>query len=126
MGNYKIKINLLRLQGAFVTTLKGKTSAKRCLCIPIDDAHLFLGEKGCYLDANAWEMRDPNAFGASHYIKQRFTKEVHNALTEEQRRAIPILGDMSPRQEYSADGVPVPQPATQPPQAVESEDELPF
>lgn len=46
MANYSIKTDLLKLQGAFVTNIKGKTTTKRCLCIPIDGSGLFLGEKG--------------------------------------------------------------------------------
>ena len=79
MANHKVQINLLRLQGAFVTNLRGATGEKRCLCIPIDDARLFLGEKGCYLDATAWEMRTPGNRGATHYIKQRFSAELTRA-----------------------------------------------
>lgn len=109
MPNHKIQINLLRLQGAFVTNLRGATGEKRCLCIPIDDARLFLGEKGCYLDATAWEMKAPGNRGATHYIKQRFSAEVTRALSAEERRALPIIGDLYPRPDYG-DAAPGPAP----------------
>lgn len=131
MPNHKIQINLLRLQGAFVTNLRGATGEKRCLCIPIDDARLFLGEKGCYLDATAWEMRTPGSRGATHYIKQRFSAEVTRALSAEERRALPIIGDLYPRPDYGGDA---PQPAPAAPAgpwasaaaAQETEAQLPF
>ena len=37
MPNFNIRLDLLRLQGAFTRNLKGKTTTKRCLIIPIDD-----------------------------------------------------------------------------------------
>lgn len=130
MGNYKVSVNLLRLNGAFVSNLKGKATTKRCLCIPIDEAHLFLGEKGCYLNLNAWETREESPYGDTHYLKQRFSKEVGDAMTEEQRRAIPIVGNMKPKQGYGPDGQPVQtqQPAPQPATVTEQQqqhDELP-
>lgn len=45
MGNYSIKANLLKIKGAFVTNLKGKTATRRCLVIDIDESGMFLGEK---------------------------------------------------------------------------------
>lgn len=59
MANYSIKIDLLRLKGAFVRNLKGKEATKRCLILPIDDCDgVFLGERGCYLSLTAIEMQD--------------------------------------------------------------------
>ncbi len=60
MANYSIKTDLLKLQGAFVTNIKGKTATKKCLCIPIEGSGLFLGEKGCYLNMTAIEMQNPH------------------------------------------------------------------
>lgn len=40
MANYKIKIDLLKLNGAFVKDIQGKTTTKRCLCLPIDDGKI--------------------------------------------------------------------------------------
>lgn len=50
MGNFGIKIDLLKLKNSFVTNLKGKAATKRCLVIPIDDSGVYLGEKGVYLN----------------------------------------------------------------------------
>lgn len=58
MANFSIKTDLLKLKGAFVTNLKGKTATKRCLIIPVDDAGLFIGEKGVYLNLTAIEMQN--------------------------------------------------------------------
>ena len=57
MGNFGIKIDLLKLKNSFVTNLKGKALTKCCLVIPIDDSGVYLGEKGVYLNLTAVEMR---------------------------------------------------------------------
>ena len=98
--NYKIKLNLKALKNAFVTRINGKTTAKTCLVIPIQDANLYLGEKGCYLKINAWENKDGavGKFGDTHWLIQSFEKEAYDQMSEEERRALPFLGNMQPRQ----------------------------
>lgn len=54
----------------------------------------FLGEKGVYLDITAIEIK--NKVGESkdtHLLKQNVKKEVYDAMTEDQRNAMPILGN---------------------------------
>jgi hypothetical protein len=92
--NYNSKINLLRLRNAFATNIKGKTETKRCVCIPIDDNDLFVGEKGIYLDAACYELKNPTD-NQSHLIKLSVPKEKFDAMNETQRQAIPIIGNLS-------------------------------
>lgn len=69
MANYSIKADLLKVKGAFVKDLKGRTGAvKRCLIIPIEDSGMFLGEKGCYLNMTAIEMREAR-YNDTHCVK---------------------------------------------------------
>lgn len=93
MTNFSIKADLLKIKGAFLTNLKRKTAVKRCLVIPIDEAGLYLGEKGCYLNMTAVEMREPK-YDDTHVIKVSVPKEQYNAMSEDERRRIPILGGM--------------------------------
>ncbi len=94
MANYGIKIDLLKLKGAFMRNLQGKTATKRCLIIPVDDCDgVYLGEKGCYLNMTAIEMREPR-YNDTHCIKPDIPKEQREAMTEEQRNAVPILGGL--------------------------------
>lgn len=123
MANYGIKIDLLKLKGSFLTNLKGKTATKRCLVIPIDDSNLFVGEKGCYLNLTAIEMREER-YGDTHVLKQSFPKEVYQAMTEEERYAQPILGSLKPISPAPPKEMPVTQ--TTDTTAVENEDDLPF
>lgn len=93
MANFSIKADLLKLRGAFMMNIKGKTAMKRCLCIPVDEAGVFVGEKGVYLNMTAVAMQEPK-YGDTHFVKVNLDRDSYNALTEEERRAIPILGGM--------------------------------
>lgn len=94
MANYGIKIDLLKLKGAFMRNLQGKAATKRCLIIPVDDCDgIYLGEKGCYLNMTAIEMREPR-YNDTHCIKPDIPKEQREAMTEEQRNEVPILGGL--------------------------------
>lgn len=93
--DYSIRTDLLKLKGAFVTNLKGQTATKRCLCIPIDDSGLFLGEKGCYLDAMAYELENPK-YADTHMLKISLPKAIREAMSEEERSMLPIVGNMRP------------------------------
>lgn len=94
MSNFGIKIDCLKLKGAFMRNLQGKTSTKRCLIIPVDDCDgMFLGEKGCYLNLTAIEMQNPQ-YSDTHCIKADLPKERREVMSEEDIRNIPILGGM--------------------------------
>ena len=94
--NYGIKIDLQKMQNAFLRNFTGKTQTKRCICIPIEDnPSLFLGEKGCYLNLTAIGVEN-SQYGDTHYVKGDIPKETYDRMTEEQRRAFPILGNMRP------------------------------
>lgn len=98
MANYGIKIDLLKLKGAFMRNVQGNTMAKRCIIIPVDDdPGIYLGDKGCYLDMVAVELRSPK-FDDTHMVKSNIPKEARELLTEEQRRELPTLGNMRPLQ----------------------------
>lgn len=93
MANFGIKTDLLKLKGAFVTNIKGKTATKQCLCIPIQESGLFLGKQGCYLNLTAIEMQNPK-FEDTHCIKVSFDKEVYERMSQEERNAQPIVGGL--------------------------------
>ena len=115
MGNFSIKEDLLKLKGAFITNFKGRTETKRCLVIPVDDSGLYVGEKGVYLNLTAIEMENPQ-YKETHCIKQSLDKEIYEALSEEQRQSLPIIGGMRPLVKKAAPQmnvlIPVANPAT--------------
>lgn len=108
-----IKIDLQKLPGATVMPV-GKNNTE-CIVIPIEMASLYKGAKGIYLDLTAIELTSPKADSKdTHLVKQALPKEKFAAMTEEQRKAIPILGNAidwgksstgsgsAPKQEQSA------------------------
>lgn len=96
MQNYGIKIDMQKLQNAFLRVFKGKTATKRCIVIPIDDnPAIFLGEKGCYLNLTAVELENPQ-YKDTHCLRGNIPLEMFHKMTDEQRRQFPILGNMRP------------------------------
>ena len=93
--NKNIKIDLTAFSGAGKIILTGKDGKqKKCLVIPIAENHLFEGEKGIYADFIAWEMKEKKENGTTHLLKQSLPKEVRSAMTDEQKKSLPIFGDM--------------------------------
>ena len=90
------KLNLLQLY-AVRKMISGKTGAVECLVIPIEKNKLFIGDKGVYLDLIAFEL-DPAKRKTdskdTHLLKQSFSKEVREAMGEEELKALPILGNL--------------------------------
>lgn len=96
MQNFGIKINLQKMQNAFLRVFKGKTTTKRCIVIPIEDnPAIFLGEKGCYLNLTAVGVENPQ-YKDTHFLRGDIPNDVYQKMTEEQRRSFPILGNMRP------------------------------
>ena len=95
--NESIKINLQKLHNAALLIIPGRTAKKRCICIPVDDnPEIFVGEKGVYLNLTAIEMKEPGQYGDTHLIKGNIPDDVYRVMTEEERKAQPILGQMRP------------------------------
>lgn len=83
----RIKLNLLKLRGAEVKSLGDGIYTKReVLCIPLEE--LYKGEKGLYLNLVAFETQG----GKSEFLVKQSAKE---GMSDEERRAIPILGEIS-------------------------------
>ncbi len=122
MANFSIKTDLLKLKGSFLTNLKGKTATKQCLVIPVEDAALFVGKNGVYLNPTAIEMREAR-YGDTHCVKQSLDKDRYDALSEEERKALPILGGMR-QLETKQQTMEV--KTTMDASAIADEDDLPF
>ena len=95
MSNLSIKVNLTKIKGAALVNLQGKTSKKQCIVIPVEDAGLYVGDKGVYLNLTAIGYREQK-YEDSHFIKQSVSKEDYDAMSEEDRNAQPICGGVKP------------------------------
>ena len=85
------RINLRQLTHALMTTPKGE----KCIVIPIAPNKLFEGEKGIYLDIVGFEFEDKSdkQYKDTHLLKQSFSKDELAKLSDEEKKAIPILGN---------------------------------
>jgi hypothetical protein len=91
--NISIKLNLRQLK-SHVMNLNGKNGTIKCLVLPIAENSLYEGEKGIYLDLQAWEIKEKRADRKdTHIIKQSYLKEVFDQLTDTQKQSIPIIGN---------------------------------
>ena len=95
MANISAKINLRQLKNV-VRSITGKNgNPVECLIIPIKENNLFFGEKGIYLDLQAFELKDRKPDQKdTHIVKQSFPKEVFDKMSEQEKKDMPILGNM--------------------------------
>lgn len=92
MAGISTKLNLAGLKHS-VRKMKGQSGEIECLIIPISTNNLFKGEKGVYLDLEGFEIKNKaNDSKDTHLVKQSLPKETYNALTDDQKKAIPVLG----------------------------------
>lgn len=95
MEDFKIKLNLKKLVHTGVMNVKGQNSAKRCVVIPIDDNFIYEGQNGnLYLSLRAVTLKNPQE--DTHFIKVAVPKAAYEKMTDEHRKNIPIIGNMSP------------------------------
>jgi len=88
------KIDLTQLQHV-VKEMNGKSGPTKCLIIPIDSNNLFTGKNGnVYLDLVGFELKTIGQYGDTHMIKQSLPKDVREKMTDEQKKAMPIFGNM--------------------------------
>jgi hypothetical protein len=94
MSRISGKINLLNLY-AVRKMITGTAGPVECLVIPIQKNKLFVGEKGVYLDLIGFEIEKPKEGSKdTHLLKQSFSKEEREKMTDEQLKNQPILGNL--------------------------------
>jgi hypothetical protein len=95
MTRINFQINLSSLKSV-TQWMKGKTGPVECLIIPIDANYLYRGKNGLILDGTGFEIRSPKEGQKNTHIgKQSLPKEVYETLTDEEKRAIPVLGNLT-------------------------------
>ncbi|MFA5715423.1 MAG: hypothetical protein WC998_06770 [Candidatus Paceibacterota bacterium] len=94
MSRISGKINLLQLH-AVRKMINGQAGLVECLVIPIEKNRLFIGEKGVYLDLIAFEIEKPKEGSKdTHLVKQSFSKDMRDTMTEDELKKMPILGNL--------------------------------
>jgi hypothetical protein len=97
MSNISIKLNLQLLKHKETELTRKDGSKVKVLIIPIEENMLFKGEKGCYLNITAIEIKDRSKFSAeqkdTHLLKQDIPKDKYELMSEEEKKSLPILGN---------------------------------
>ena len=118
MGNFNIDIQLDKLPGARIQEVQGQTSKRLCVVIPIDnergtvvDSYSKFDHKaggvvwkplqGVNLNLIAYEMKEAK-FGQTHMLKANLSREVFTRMSEQQQKAMPIVGHLKPWQTTQA------------------------
>lgn len=91
-GNITTKTDLLKLKGAVIMPV-GKNQTE-CIVIPIGMASLYKGASAVYLETTSIPLKElkPDRKD-THLVKQSFSKEKFAAMSEEDKKATPILGN---------------------------------
>ena len=93
--NYQAKFDIKKLNKAFVYGIQGKTEKVDCVCIPVSE--FYHGKNGeLYCTLSIIERNSIGQYGDSHMMKQQLEKASYQALNEEQKKNIPIIGNMQP------------------------------
>lgn len=129
MGNFQGKLDFLKFKNSCVISVKGKTGEKKGVFVPIEDNGLFVTTdennkaKGAYFNFAVFENKYVGKYGDTHMIKQSIDKDTRSKMSDEEKRAIPILGNMKPMEFNNATHAVEPPVA---PVSHEEEDSLPF
>ena len=94
-NNISISLNLRQLKST-VRTMKAESGQVECLIIPIEQNNLIKGEKGIYVNLQAWELKEKKEDRKdTHLVKQSLPKEIYESMNDEEKRAIPIIGNLT-------------------------------
>lgn len=130
MGNFQGKLDFLKFKNSCVISVKGKTGEKKGVFVPIEDNGLFVTTdennkaKGAYFNFAVFENKQVGKYGDTHMIKQSIDKDARSKMSDEEKRAIPILGNMKPMELQNV-AKPVEAPDA-PVVQEEDDDSLPF
>lgn len=93
MGRISTRINLANFKNAVIVKM-GKNQDVDCICIPIAQNNLFKSEKGAvYADFIGFPSQGREGSKDTHLVKQSFSKDVQEKMTEEEKKAQPIFGN---------------------------------
>lgn len=84
----------MKLTGATLMDITGKAGPVQCLVIPVEMAGLFKGENAVYMDSTAIPLTTlKEGKKDTHIIKQAIEKTKFAAMTDDEKKAIPIMGN---------------------------------
>jgi hypothetical protein len=97
MSNYNIRLNLAKFKKTTIMDIQGKSGKVKCVVIPIEENGIYVSDKtgNIFLDVSAYAQREIH-YGQTHAIKQKIGGDKWRNMTQEERKAIPICGNMTP------------------------------
>jgi len=120
--NYNLSLDLCKLRDSGLATLRGR----RCIIIPLEANHVREKDGRAYVPVTMWERTnretgepEPSENGSTHYLRLSEPKEAREAMTAEERRLIPYVGNAFP-------AVPRAEAARELPVSDGDVDDLPF
>ena len=107
--NYNLSIEIGKIPGARIKDVDGKNGPRTCVVIPIDnergmcvDAYekfdhklggkVWVPLRSARLNLQVLESRDVRI--GTHYVKPSFSREFYRSIAEEDKKNIPIVGNM--------------------------------
>lgn len=92
---FTFSINLIKFKNAGLIDLVSAKSGlkKKCIVIPVEDNQIFTTEKGAYVSFIGFPTDKIEK--QTHLIKQSFKKEYLESLSEEEKKALPIMGGVN-------------------------------
>lgn len=96
MSNISGKLNLASLQHVIEKRKTKSGEMIDVITLPIKNNNLFLSEKGnVFFDLIAFEVAPDKRKGEdTHLVKQSLDKAVMDKMTDEQKKAMPIIGNL--------------------------------
>ncbi len=92
--NITTKVNLSSLTHGIKKMKKQNGEFTECLIIPIAENNLFKGTRGVYLELVAWPYKEIAEGKDTHYLKQSLSKELRDAMTEEEKKDQKFFGSL--------------------------------
>lgn len=94
MARISTKINLRQLKH-IVKKMKRKNGTEvDCLIIPIKENNLYQSEKSVFLDLIGFDFENSiEGSKDTHLVKQSLPKELLESMSDDQKKALPILGN---------------------------------
>ena len=123
----QVKIDAMKIRGAFQCRIQGRTAAKQCICIPLE--HFYHGKDGAeYLNFVGYED-ERQSYGRLYSLKQSLNREEYEQLKASGEQ-LPFCGDikrLDSQQQTQAAPAAQPAPEVSPALAeLQAEDDLPF
>ncbi len=89
------KLNFMQYKSVLMKLKTKSGNLTDCIVIPIETNHLVKGEKGVYADFAAFEFNNKQENSKdTHLIKQSLPKETFKSMTDEEKKAMPIFGNL--------------------------------